>query len=261
MPRYVGLSASSLLNVASLAETKGGLFKIMVISSNISNICMDVDMDINVNMKDVCRYLGYSPDVEPSPRIASLLGEYIETARSLIRPAYSYIIKDIKAIVGSRAFIEGPVIFESEAIARLLERCEKVAVFILTVGGRLDETVRWLADSEQIIEAYVLDAIGSSVAEGLANSVEGRIQEAARAQGLCISRRFCPGYCDWDISQQEMVFSTINIEYTGVFLTDEYLMLPEKSMSGIIGIGSCDSDIESYSPCATCDKRGCPGRR
>lgn len=233
----------------------------MVVSSNISNIFMDIDMDIKVDMKDVCRYLGYSPDVEPSARIASLLDEHIDTARNLIRPSYSYIIKNIKAIVGSRVFVEGPIVFKSEAIARLLERCEKVAVFILTIGGRLDETVRWLADSEQIVEAYVLDAIGSSVTEGLANSVQGRIREVAHAQGLCISRRFCPGYCDWDISQQEMVFRTMNSEYSGVLLTDDYLMVPEKSMSGIIGIGSCDNGVESYSPCATCDKRACPGRR
>jgi hypothetical protein len=230
----------------------------MVISSNID---IDIEMDIKVDRREVCRYLGYSPDIEPSARIASLLDEYIETARNLIGPSYSYIIKDIKAIVGARVFVEGPVVFESEAIAQLLERCEKVAVFILTIGGRLDETVRWLADSEQIIEAYVLDAIGSSVAEGLANSVQNRIREAAHAQGFCISRRFCPGYCDWDISQQEMVFRSMNSEYAGVFLTDAYLMLPEKSMSGIIGLGSCDNGIESYSPCATCDKRGCPGRR
>ena len=65
---------------------------------------MDVDMDINVDIKDVCRYLGYSPDVEPSPRIASLLGEYIETARNLIRPAYSYIIKDIKLKTRFKSF-------------------------------------------------------------------------------------------------------------------------------------------------------------
>lgn len=230
----------------------------MVISSTIN---IDSEMDIKVDRKDVCRYLGYSPDVEPSARIASLLDEYVETARNLIRPCYSFIIKDIKAIVGSRVFIEGSVVFTSEAIAKLLERCEKVAVFILTIGGRFDETVRWLADSELIIEAYALDAIGSSIAEGLANSVQDRIREAAHARGLCISRRFCPGYCDWDISQQEMVFGAMNYEYSGVLLTDDYLMVPEKSMSGIIGIGSCDNGVESYSPCATCDKRACPGRR
>jgi hypothetical protein len=43
-------------------------------------------------------------------------------------------------------------------------------------------------------------------------------------------------------------------------LTDSYLMLPRKSVSGIIGIG-CGAGVKDYNPCRTCDKRGCPGRR
>ena len=109
--------------------------------------------------------------------------------------------------------------------------------------------------------AILVDAIGSSFAEGLADSVQDRIREVAYAHGLGISRRFCPGYCDWDISQQRMVFRAMNGEQSSVVLTDNCLMVPEKSMSGIIGIGSRNNGVEAYSPCITCDKRSCPGRR
>jgi hypothetical protein len=226
----------------------------MVVSSHL-------DLDIKIGRNNVCRYLGYRDDVEPSARIASLLDEYMETARNIIEPSCSYVIKDVKVIAGSRVFVGGPVIFESEAIAKLLEKCDKVAIFVLTIGKRFDEMTRWLADSGLIVEAYVLDAVGSSMTEGLADSVQARIRDIAYAHGLRISRRFCPGYCDWDISQQGMVFRAMNGEHPGVFLTEDYLMVPEKSMSGIIGMGSYNSGVDSYSPCTTCDKRSCPGRR
>lgn len=218
-------------------------------------------IDIDIDRRSVCRYLGYTVDVDPSARISSLLDEYIEKTQHLIKPSYSYLIKDIEKVEGSRSFIKGPIVFESEAIARMLERCEKIAVFILTIGSRLEETVGQLADNNLIVEAYVLDAIGSSAADSLADLVQDKTRDEARAHGLCISRRFSPGYCDWDISQQEMVFPALNGDSSGVFLNEEFMMTPQKSISGIIGIGLCDSGVDSYNPCKACSKRNCPGRR
>ncbi len=218
-------------------------------------------IDIDIDRRSVCRYLGYTVDVDPSARISSLLDEYIEKTQHLIKPSYSYLIKDIEKVEGSRSFIKGPIVFESEAIARMLERCEKIAVFILTIGSRLEETVGQLADNNLIVEAYVLDAIGSSAADSLADLVQDKTRDEARDHGLCISRRFSPGYCDWDISQQEMVFPALNGDSSGVFLSEEFMMTPQKSISGIIGIGLCDSGVDGYNPCKTCSKRNCPGRR
>ena len=218
-------------------------------------------VNVDIDRRSVCRYLGYKADVEPSARIASLLDQYMERARHLIEPSYSYIISDIDRVEVSRALIKGRIVFKSEVIARLLERCEKVAVFILTIGDRLEETIGRLADDGLIVEAYVLDAIGSSVAESLADVVQSKIGDLARAQGLCISRRFSPGYCDWDINQQRVLFRAIDGDSSRVYLSEECMMMPQKSISGIIGIGLRDQGVESYNPCETCNKRNCPGRR
>ena len=83
----------------------------------------------------------------------------------------------------------------------------------------------------------------------------------ARADGFVISRRFSPGYCDWDVSQQKMIFEAVNADSIGVHLTDECLMIPKKSISGIIGIGHSEGGLEDYNPCTTCDKRDCLERR
>lgn len=224
----------------------------MVVSSKI---------DIEIDAKQVCRYLGYKEDVEPSPRIASLLDEYVDRARQLIDPSYSYVVRDVEVVAGSLAFVEGPVLFQGDLIARLLGRCEKVAVFVLTVGDALEETVGRLADDGLIAEAYILDAIGSSAAEGLADFVQARIVNWAHAEGLCASRRFSPGHCDWDIGQQRMLFHAMKGDWAGVHLTEDCLMMPQKSVSGVIGIGPRGDGVETYSPCETCDKRSCLARR
>jgi len=38
-------------------------------------------------------------------------------------------------------------------------------------------------------------------------------------------------------------------------------MIPQKSISGIIGIGPASANVENYDPCKTCKKKDCPGRR
>jgi hypothetical protein len=112
-----------------------------------------------------------------------------------------------------------------------------------------------------IVQATVLDAIGSVAAEEVAEFVQGKVREIADDQGLAISQRFSPGYCDWDIGQQRRLFWAVGGDSMGIHLTDGCLMIPRKSISGIIGIGPRDGSVDNYNPCRTCDKHNCPGRR
>ena len=205
--------------------------------------------------------IGYDTNCRLSTRIASLIDEYVENAYYLIEPSYSCVIRDINLVQDSHVVIEGEIVFESKVIAPLLEQCEKAAVFLVTIGEHLEEMAHRLAEDGLIVQATVLDAIGSVAAEGVADYVQGKIKETANNQGLVISQRFSPGYCDWDISQQRTVFWAVSGDSMGIHLTDGYLMIPRKSISGVIGIGPRDSNVENYNPCRTCDKHDCQGRR
>ena len=218
-------------------------------------------IDIEINRKRVCHYVGYSADYKMSARISSLIDEYIENANHLIEPSYSYVIGDIELVHDSTVVIEGSIIFESQVIARLLEQCHKVAVFLVTIGKHLEETSCRLADDGLILQASVLDAIGSDATEKVADFVQDSIREMAGAQGFVTSRRFSPGYCDWDIGQQRAVFQAVDGDVVGIRLTKRCLMIPRKSISGIIGIGPSNSNVENYNPCKTCNKYDCVGRR
>jgi hypothetical protein len=216
--------------------------------------------ELDIDTEQVLHHIGYDSDGEPSARIESLVKEYADNVCHLIEPSYSYVIRDIKAVRGARVFIEGSVTFRSNVIARLLKQCQKVAVFVVTIGSRFGDVVRQLSEDGLMVQATVLDVIGSDAAETLANVVQDIIGKQAAAEGLGISQRFSPGYCDWRVSQQKMVFRAMNGDTAGVRLTDGCLMVPQKSISGIIGIGP-RNEVESYNPCKTCKKRDCIGRR
>jgi len=219
------------------------------------------DKPIEIDKKQVCHYMGYEGDYKLSARISSLVDEYVENAYHLIDPFYSYVIRDIELIQGSIIIVEDSIIFESKIIARLLKQCCKVAVLLATIGQHLEETVAQLLQDGLMLQATVLDAIGTDAVEKVTDLAQDRIAEVADAQELVISQRFSPGYCDWDLEQQKMIFKAVNSDVVGIHLTDGCLMIPQKSISGIIGLGHSSSNVENYNPCKVCRKRDCLGRR
>lgn len=219
------------------------------------------DIDAEIDKRQICNYLGYCAECEPPARISSLIDEYVENVHHLIDPVHSYIIKDIERVENSYVFLEGSIVLKSRVIARLLEWCCQAAVMVATIGNQLEEMACQLAEDGLMVQSAVLDTIGSDAVERVADFVQGRIREVASAQGLCISPRFSPGYCDWNIVQQKKVFQAIGRDTAGVSLTEDCLMVPRKSISGIIGIGRCHDSIEHYNPCKTCRKHDCQSRR
>jgi len=218
-----------------------------------------IEADIDIDKQQVLHNIGCGTEGKLPARIGSLVDEYLENARYLIEPAYSCVIRDIKLVQGSRVVIEGPIIFKGEVIARLLKQCVKAALLLVTIGSHLEETACRLAEDGLLLQATVLDAIGSVAVEKVADFVQSRVGDVAHTQGLHVSRRFSPGYCDWDVSQQKIVFQVVNGDSIGVRLTEGCQMFPRKSMSGLIGIGS--GEVENYNPCITCDKYDCVWRR
>ena len=118
-------------------------------------------IDIKIDKKQVCHYLGYGADYEPPAHVSSLVNEYAEHAHHLIELAYSYIVKNIERVDGSSVFIKNSIAFTSQVVARLLGQCCKVLVFVVTIGGRLEEMACRLAADGFILQSVVLDAIGS----------------------------------------------------------------------------------------------------
>lgn len=216
---------------------------------------------ITIDNNRLLSQMGYNDDSEPSAKVQSLVDDYIDNYHNLIESSFSYTLKDIEFVQGSTVYIEGFIAFESKVLARLLKKCEQVGIFALTIGSHLEEMSDYLAKNNLVLQATVLDAIGSAAAEQLAEYVENMLRRSAAFNGLVISRRFSPGYCDWDVTQQEMVFEALQEETADIRLTEEYLMIPRKSISGIIGIGSSDFGIDTYNPCRSCRTKDCPGRR
>ncbi len=74
-------------------------------------------------------------------------------------------------------------------------------------------------------------------------------------KGLHVTNRYSPGYCGWSVAEQGMLFSFLPKNFCDIRLTESSLMIPLKSVSGIIGIGK-ELRRKGYK-CDFCDIANC----
>ena len=129
------------------------------------------------------------------------------------------------------------------------------------MGNRLEDRVAQLMSEGQMLRATVLDAMGSEAAEKTVGYLQKRVSDFATAEGAAITLRYSPGYCDWDITQQQVLFGAVDSALLAVNLTQECLMVPRKSVSGIIGLGRVEKRLIKRSPCRLCNMMDCQIRR
>ena len=144
-------------------------------------------------------------------------------------------------------------------IERQLKGSEAYALFICTAGIAFEEYQQQLKNANDMVHVFIADALGSVIAEKCADQMEIALQESIDKLGWKHTNRFSPGYCGWHVSQQQMLFPLFQEHTCGVTLTDSSLMVPIKSVSGIIGLGTgvCKLDYT----CGLCDFKQCYKRK
>jgi len=120
-------------------------------------------------------------------------------------------------------------------VTSFFKDCDSVALFICTLGAVFESRMKSFQTDP--LEAYFADAIGSLKCEAFANNVHQQMAAHVAKEGFTVTNRYSPGYCRWDVSEQQKIFSFFGNTPTGITLNASSLMSPIKSISGIAGIG------------------------
>ena len=135
---------------------------------------------------------------------------------------------------------------------------EAATVFVVTIGGKLEQQVAGAFRRNEPLEGLFLDAAGSVAVETIADQLNNNIAKDAIDRGWQTSVRFSPGYCNWKLELQKWIFQILDTSGIGVRLTDSLLMVPQKTISGIIFQGK---DLDPLNPCRDCGREDCRDRR
>ncbi|MDP8218500.1 MAG: vitamin B12 dependent-methionine synthase activation domain-containing protein [Candidatus Theseobacter exili] len=130
---------------------------------------------------------------------------------------------------------ECPFFLKSRDLANHLKRSSKITFFALTLGNRFFNYIENYSKEKRVAEAAVLDAVGSEAVEAFAEKFSSVIKDLARRDRCSITKRYSPGYGDWNLGVQKNLLSWLSAEKIGISLESSGIMIPEKSITGVIG--------------------------
>ena len=169
-------------------------------------------------------------------RTREMILKEMDIARALARPRQALASSKISRTAPSTIALEPGLIIRSHDVFSLLAECTEAYGFAVTIGPQLEEKcARYISEKENT-RALILDAIGSVLAEELAEHAHNNLECEARAKGYSVTRRFSPGYGDWYLPSQKDFLAWLAAGDIGIRLTDSFQMLPEKSVTALVGV-------------------------
>jgi len=154
---------------------------------------------------------------------------------------------------GDDSVVIDDVVFTSRVLRVNLDSAHRVFAYVATCGVELDD---WSNSIDDLLHRYWADTIK-----------EMALRSAMRALDEHLVARYHPGrtatmspgsLADWPLQEQRALFTLLGNprEAIGVQLTDSFLMIPTKSVSGVRF-----PTEESFESCQLCPRERCPGRR
>jgi hypothetical protein len=211
-------------------------------------------------LAEIYRLLAIDPARPDHRRWLEAVDDLLCRVPRLTRPRAVIRVDAVRELTPRKLVLESGVAF-SGPVAQFLSGARLVATFIATIGSALERLGRcWLRRGE-VVRGLVADAVASELAEAAARRCQQIVREWALPQGLEATPRYSPGYCGLSLDQQRSVFASLPAQRINVRLTESSLMVPVKSVSGLVGIGPPEAVSPDRYPCAWCDRPDCNQRR
>jgi len=180
------------------------------------------------------------------------INNYLNEANELGKPKAMYRQVFIDNIDDEKVKIENQE-FKSKIMSINLKDVHKVILYIVTCGQELNDWAKEL--NGDMLENYWLSMIQE---EALRQALDTVLKEIDNNYLPGLSSRMNPGsLIDWSITEQRKLFKLLGDpkEEIGVQLTDSSLMLPQKSVSGMVY--PTETNFEN---CQVCPRKNCPSR-
>ena len=203
--------------------------------------------------KEVWFAMGYRDSV-PDERVRDLVLQLRDRLVPQATLRYMYQIVEAEKLSPRQVRFAGKTFTPEGIICSYLKGMTHALLFIGTAGWEFNRAKEALKDEDDIVSDFIADSIGSVLAE----MTVARMEKEYDGPGT-LSMPYSPGYCNWDIREQHLLFSLFPERPCGVILSDSSLMAPEKSISGFFALGET-LQRQPYH-CQICKNTKCYKRR
>lgn len=180
-----------------------------------------------IDLQQAARYFGQRGPADEAT--ASLLERCAVPILAAATPRAVWLEGDVQS------FSEAGLLL-GEDVFRHLTGCSHAVLLAVTLGPGVDAQIR-RAGVGDIAAGVASDALGSALAEQMADAAEAELRQWAAGQGRYLTGRYSPGYGDWPITVQPLVAAALDTaRRAGLCVTDSNLMTPRKSVTALLGV-------------------------
>jgi len=190
--------------------------------------------------------------IDPESEDAEKIKCFAKEASKIGKPKALYFPAYVESRSDNFVIING-IKFTSKVLSINLQDIYRVFPYVVTCGRELYD---WSQSIEDMVERYWAQTICEMALDSGRKAFYDDIKKRFEINHFS---RMSPGSLkDWPISEQKKLFELLGDtrESIGVTLTGNFLMLPIKSVSGIL----FPTEV-SFESCQLCPKEGCPNRR
>jgi hypothetical protein len=191
----------------------------------------------HIDANRLLRLLKYRDPAHVAPMVKSAADRMASLAETLVQPRgwlRRALVRSVEP--DGRVRLDPGIEFHSRALARLLGGACEAVLTILTIGPALEQRARDLFGNEQSVDGLLLDAAGRVAIDALFAHARPRLGTEARARGRRLTARLAPGFADWPLDEQRVLFDALREGDLSVTLTDACMMVPRQSASGVYGL-------------------------
>ena len=198
--------------------------------------------------ENALKYLGYL-DNQVDSNTEILLNEFLKELEQ-VTPKFMYRIYTLThhplTIKELNLTINYPDLID------LFDSCDRIVIIACTLGLQLDQQLRYYSKIN-LTKMTVMDALASSYIEIKCDEYEAKQNFGKR------TFRFCPGYGNVPLELNKNLANALNCsKHIGLTVQESNLLLPQKSMIGLIGLG--DEKLTKH--CFSCvNKENCMYRK
>lgn len=194
--------------------------------------------------------------IDLSGPYAKAVAGLLENTLAATRPKALYKVCYIDNWTDDTVELEG-IRFTSRVLSQNLSEVERVFPYIVTCGTELDKALSAVTD---VLARYWLDGLKEMALRTAVEHLKNHLvaEYGLKAEKLSTMNPGSGNKNVWPIGQQRQLFQLLgDVEgAVGVRLTDSFLMMPNKTVSGIF----FPTEVNFVS-CQLCTRENCPRRR
>jgi hypothetical protein len=212
------------------------------------------DFALRLDLKEILRRAGARDSVRVKPEVKRSILELLASVEQnhLLEPAMAYEFYTKEEVVGGRLSPGDGSIIDASLLSSLFPDAPEIAVAVCTIGPGVETQATDYFTTGEPLRGMLLDGIGSAAVDLLSQESCRFLAKNAYSRGYQASNPINPGMPGFPLTEQRWLLELVPSREIGVTLTDSGIMVPRKSTSLVIGIGSQMATWTQRDVCERC---------